>query len=86
MSTRAESLATKVEQANSALEAAVQGTNDAQWKAKCADGEWSQGFSGFHAAGSPAEQAAGLEFLLDGLHLNKRLNKDKMGAKTQYRG
>ena len=38
------------------------------------------------ATGSPAEIAAGLEFLLDGLHLNKRLNKDRMGNKTQYRG
>ena len=38
------------------------------------------------ATASQAEIAAGLEFLLDGLHLNKRLNKDRMGNKTQYRG
>ena len=33
-----------------------------------------------------AETAAAIEFLLEGLHLNKRLNKDKVGGKTQYRG
>ncbi|MGE5596344.1 MAG: magnesium chelatase [Hyphomicrobiales bacterium] len=38
------------------------------------------------ASGSPAETASAVEFLLDGLHLNKRLNKDKVGGKTQYRG
>lgn len=38
------------------------------------------------ATASQAEVAAGLEFLPDGLHLNKRLNKDRMGNKTQYRG
>ncbi len=37
-------------------------------------------------AGSPAETASAVEFLLEGLHLNKRLNKDKVGGKTQYRG
>jgi magnesium chelatase subunit I len=30
--------------------------------------------------------AAGVEFLLEGLHLNKRLNKDRVGGRTQYRG
>jgi magnesium chelatase subunit I len=30
--------------------------------------------------------AAGVEFILDGLHLNKRLNKDRAGGKAQYRG
>jgi magnesium chelatase subunit I len=35
---------------------------------------------------SAAEQAAAIEFLLDGLHLNKRLNKDRVGSKIQYRG
>ena len=30
--------------------------------------------------------AAGVEFILEGLHLNKRLNKDKSGRLTQYRG
>ena len=37
-------------------------------------------------AGSPAETAASVEFILEGLHLNKRLNKDRVGGKTQYRG
>jgi magnesium chelatase subunit I len=36
--------------------------------------------------GSPGEVAAAVEFILDGLHLNKRLNKDKIGGKVQYRG
>ncbi len=35
---------------------------------------------------SDAETAAALEFILEGLHLNKRLNKDRLGGKTQYRG
>ncbi len=38
------------------------------------------------ATSSSAETAAAAEFLLEGLHLNKRLNKDKVGGKTQYRG
>jgi magnesium chelatase subunit I len=37
-------------------------------------------------AGSDAETAAAVEFILEGLHLNKRLNKDRVGGKTQYRG
>jgi magnesium chelatase subunit I len=38
------------------------------------------------AGGTPAETAAAIEFILEGLHLNKRLNKDKVGGITQYRG
>ena len=38
------------------------------------------------ATKSPGETAAAVEFVLEGLHLNKRLNKDKVGGKTQYRG
>ncbi len=30
--------------------------------------------------------AAGVEFILEGLHLNKRLNKDRVAGRTQYRG
>ena len=30
--------------------------------------------------------ASVVEFILEGLHLNKRLNKDRVGAKSQYRG
>jgi magnesium chelatase subunit I len=36
--------------------------------------------------GSPAQQAAAVEFVLEGLHLNKRLNKDRVAGKAQYRG
>jgi magnesium chelatase subunit I len=38
------------------------------------------------ASGSAAETAAAVEFILEGLHLNKRLNKDRVGGKVQYRG
>jgi len=38
------------------------------------------------AGTSPAVAASVTEFLLEGLHLNKRLNKDKVGGKIQYRG
>ena len=37
-------------------------------------------------AESPGELAAAVEFILEGLHLNKRLNKDRVGARIQYRG
>ena len=36
--------------------------------------------------GSPAEQAAAVEFVLEGLHLNKRLNKDSIAGEAHYRG
>jgi hypothetical protein len=52
MSARSEALAQRVEQANSELLAAIEATNDDQWNAKCADGEWTQGFAGYHAAAS----------------------------------
>ncbi|MCZ2109877.1 MAG: AAA family ATPase [Dehalococcoidia bacterium] len=38
------------------------------------------------AGTNPAETAAAVEFILEGLHLNKRLNKDKVAGKAQYRG
>ncbi len=34
----------------------------------------------------PALVASAVEFVLEGLHLNKRLNKDKMGGRAHYRG
>jgi magnesium chelatase subunit I len=37
-------------------------------------------------AEAPGEIASAVEFILEGLHLNKRLNKDRVGGKTQYRG
>ncbi len=36
--------------------------------------------------GCPGEIAAGVELVLEGLHLNKRLNKDRISGKVQYRG
>ena len=38
------------------------------------------------AAGDPALTAAAVEFILEGLHLNKRLNKDRVAGRVQYRG
>jgi magnesium chelatase subunit I len=35
---------------------------------------------------SPAAVAAAAEFILEGLHLSKRLNKESLGARAQYRG
>ena len=35
---------------------------------------------------SPAAQAAAVEFILEGLHLNKRLNKDAVAGQARYRG
>ena len=35
---------------------------------------------------NPSVRAAAIEFLLEGLHLNKRLNKDDVGGRARYRG
>jgi magnesium chelatase subunit I len=35
---------------------------------------------------SPAAVAAAVEFVLEGLHLSKRLNKDASGSRAVYRG
>jgi magnesium chelatase subunit I len=35
---------------------------------------------------NPAVVASATEFVLEGLHLNKRLNKDRLGGRTAYRG
>src|SRR5204863_8559087 len=37
-------------------------------------------------AETPAGVASALEFVLEGLHLSKRLNKDATGGKAAYRG
>jgi magnesium chelatase subunit I len=37
------------------------------------------------AKAGPAEKASAVEFLLEGLHLSKRLNKDLSGSKSTYR-
>jgi magnesium chelatase subunit I len=42
--------------------------------------------AGPDAAESPALMASALEFLLEGLHLTKRLNKDASGSRALYRG
>jgi len=36
-------------------------------------------------AGVPATTAAALEFLLEGLHLNRKLNKDVQAGHHRYR-
>jgi len=50
VSTRAEDLATKVEQSLKDLLAAVEASTPEQCAARCSDGEWTQGFSAYHAA------------------------------------
>jgi len=35
---------------------------------------------------SPARIASGAEFIFEGLHLNKRLNKERIAGRYQYRG
>ena len=34
----------------------------------------------------PQVQASAIEFVLEGLHLNKRLNKDRVSGRATYRG
>jgi len=35
--------------------------------------------------GNPASVASSVEFILEGLHLNRRLNKDEVSGKVRYR-
>jgi magnesium chelatase subunit I len=35
---------------------------------------------------SPAAIASGVELILEGLHLSKRLNKESVAGRSQYRG
>lgn len=69
MSARSEALAGKVEQVNKDLLAAIEESTPEQWKAKCADGEWSQGFSAFHAASSVGFIAGMVQGLANGVAL-----------------
>ncbi|OGO05937.1 MAG: magnesium chelatase [Chloroflexi bacterium RBG_13_54_9] len=46
----------------------------------------SEGIKKLGADKNPATMASAVEFILEGLHLNRRLNKDRMAGKTQYRG
>ena len=40
----------------------------------------------FDLGETPAGVASGVEFVLEGLHLSKRLNKDAVGGRAEYRG
>jgi hypothetical protein len=66
MSARTDGLAKKVEQANNDLRAAIEESTPEQWRAKCADGEWTQGFSAFHAANSVGFISGMVQGLADG--------------------
>ena len=46
----------------------------------------SEALQPFDIGEDPALTASAVEFLLEGLHLNKRLNKDTVGGRIQYRG
>jgi magnesium chelatase subunit I len=37
------------------------------------------------ATGHPVRVAAGMEFVLEGLHLNRKLNKDRAAGGLRYR-
>jgi hypothetical protein len=52
MSERAKALASRVADANRALVSTIEESTDEQWGGGCADGEWTQGFSCYHAAAS----------------------------------
>ena len=41
--------------------------------------------AGLGVGESPAAAASGIEFVLEGLHLTKRLNKDALGGRATYR-
>lgn len=66
MGTRAEDLATKVEQSANDLLAAVEASSPEQWAAPCSDGEWSQGFAAFHAAAAIGPIAQRVKEVADG--------------------
>jgi magnesium chelatase subunit I len=48
-------------------------------------GGLSKAIDRLHGRGNPATVASSIEFILEGLHLNRRLNKDEVGGKTRYR-
>lgn len=45
-----------------------------------------KGADKLEAGNNPATVASAVEFILEGLHLNKKLNKDRLAGKTTYRG
>ena len=48
-------------------------------------GGLSKAIDKLNARGNPATIASAVEFILEGLHLNRRLNKDEVAGKTRYR-
>src|SRR2546423_630000 len=48
-------------------------------------GGLSKAIDKLNGRGSPASIASSIEFILEGLHLNRRLNKDEVNGKTRYR-
>ncbi|GCE13058.1 sigma 54-interacting transcriptional regulator [Tengunoibacter tsumagoiensis] len=48
-------------------------------------GGLSKAIDKLNGRGSPATIASSVEFILEGLHLNRRLNKDDVGGKVRYR-
>ncbi len=48
-------------------------------------GGLSKAIDKLNGRGNPASIASSVEFILEGLHLNRRLNKDEVGGKTRYR-
>jgi magnesium chelatase subunit I len=48
-------------------------------------GGLSKAIDKLNGRGNPASIASSIEFILEGLHLNRRLNKDAVGGKTRYR-
>ncbi len=49
-------------------------------------GATAEAFKKLGVEDTPAGIASGVEFILEGLHLNRRLNRDKVDGKTRYRG
>jgi hypothetical protein len=66
MTTRSETLATKLEQTINDLLGAVEASTPEQWAARCSDGEWTQGFAAFHAAKNIAAIADAVKNVADG--------------------
>ncbi len=48
-------------------------------------GGLSKAIDRLNGRGNPASIASSVEFILEGLHLNRRLNKDEVAGKTRYR-
>ncbi len=48
-------------------------------------GGLSKAIDKLNGRGSPATIASSIEFILEGLHLNRRLNKDEVNGKVRYR-